>query len=131
MKHHVFLPFLCAAAVSAHAQTTSFTYQGFLTDVGAPANGVYDLTFTLFNAASGGSAVGASNVVDDLAVTNGLFTVALTNFGSAPFDGSDLWLQIALRPGASAGACDNILQVDTYPLTIYSAAAIQELNRKV
>jgi len=23
------------------------------------------------------------------------------------------------------------LQVDTYPLTIYSAAAIQELNRKV
>ncbi len=26
---------------------------------------------------------------------------------------------------------DNILQVDTYPLTIYSAAAIQELNRKV
>jgi hypothetical protein len=26
---------------------------------------------------------------------------------------------------------DDILQVDTYPLTIYSAAAIQELNRKV
>jgi hypothetical protein len=26
---------------------------------------------------------------------------------------------------------DQILQVDTYPLTIYSAAAIQELNQKV
>ena len=26
---------------------------------------------------------------------------------------------------------DEILQVDTYPLTIYSAAAVQELHRKV
>jgi hypothetical protein len=29
------------------------------------------------------------------------------------------------------GSGDTILQVDTYPLTIYSAAAIQELNQKL
>ena len=83
----------------ASAQTTAFTYRGFLTDSGAPANGVYDLTFTLFNGASGGSIVGLSNMVDDLGVTKGLFAVPL-NFGSAPFDGSDRWIEIALRPGA-------------------------------
>ena len=31
----------------ASAQTTAFTYQGFLTDGGAPANGVYDLNTRL------------------------------------------------------------------------------------
>jgi hypothetical protein len=87
----------------AVAQGTAFTYQGVLTDNGAPANGVCDLAFTLFNASSGGSPVGARNVVNDFAVTNGLLTVPL-DFGTAPFDGSDRWLQVAVRPGASAGA---------------------------
>jgi hypothetical protein len=35
------------------------------------------------------------------------------------------------RSGDKLPNGDDILQVDTYPLTIYSAAAIQELNRKV
>src|SRR5438445_1065065 len=52
------------------AQGTAFTYQGRLNDGGAPANGSYDLTFTLLNVSSGAgtmagpvtnSAVGASN----------------------------------------------------------------------
>src|ERR1051325_11711340 len=105
---------------TARAQTTTFTYQGFLTDSGAPANGVYDLTFTLYDAVTSGSAVGASNVVSDLGVTNGLFTVPL-NFGSAPFDGSDRWVQVAVRPGASSGAYTNVTprqQITTAPYAI-------------
>jgi hypothetical protein len=35
------------------AQTTAFTHQGRLNNGGSPANGSYDLTFALFNAASG------------------------------------------------------------------------------
>jgi hypothetical protein len=35
------------------------------------------------------------------------------------------------RSGEKLADGDDILQVDTYPLTIYSAAAIQELNRKL
>ena len=37
------------------AQGTAFTYQGRLNDGGAPANGTYDLTFALFDEATGGA----------------------------------------------------------------------------
>src|SRR5213596_1725520 len=63
----------CASAVVA--QTTAFTYQGRLTDVGAPANGAYDLQFTLYNASS--TAIGSPLVREDVTVTNGVFTVQL------------------------------------------------------
>src|SRR5437870_7471033 len=43
---------LLCSALTIHAQTTAFTYQGKLTDGGAPANGTYDLQFTLFDGAS-------------------------------------------------------------------------------
>src|SRR5262245_55618661 len=77
-------------AAIAHAQTTAFAYSGFLTDNGAPANGVCNLTFTPFNA-GGGSAVGATDAANDLAIANGAFAVAV-NFGNVPFDGSLLRL---------------------------------------
>jgi hypothetical protein len=35
------------------------------------------------------------------------------------------------RSGEQLASGDDILQVDTYPLTIYSAAAVQELNQKL
>ena len=87
-----------ACCLPAHAQGTTFTYQGRLTENGVAANGANDLTFTLYDAGNGGTPVGASNVVNDLAVTNGLFTVTL-DFGAA-FDGSARWLEIAVHgPG--------------------------------
>src|SRR2546428_12533160 len=42
------------------AQTSAFTYQGRLTDGGTPANGNYDLQFTLWDSASGGSQIGST-----------------------------------------------------------------------
>src|SRR2546430_7679924 len=39
------------------AQGSAFTYQGVLTDNGHPANGSYDLTFTLFSVPSDGIAL--------------------------------------------------------------------------
>jgi len=74
--------------LSTWAQTTAFTYQGRLTENGAPANSTNDLTFTRYTADSGGLTVGTSNVVNDLAVTNGLFTVTL-DYGASAFDGSE------------------------------------------
>jgi len=49
------LVLLASSSAFALAGTlgTSFTYQGKLTDGGAPANGSYDLVFTLYDAASG------------------------------------------------------------------------------
>src|SRR5881628_1686291 len=111
MKNRLFA-FLTLALLSTlnfqrstlHAQGTAFTYQGQLKDGGAPANGVYDLEFRVFDALSGGGQQGGTVTVDDLAITNGLFT-AMLDFGGAHFSGgANRWLNVAVRPGASTGA---------------------------
>ena len=84
------------------AVDTAFTYQGRLLDGGTPANGTYDLEFRLYDASSGGNQVGGLISVGDLLVTEGLFTVQL-DFGDV-FDGTVLWLAVAVRPGESGGA---------------------------
>src|SRR5439155_24127885 len=79
------------------AQGSAFTYQGRLNDSGGTASGNYDLQFTLFDAATNGSAVAGPITHSPTVVSNGLFTVIL-DFGTAPFTGADLWLEIAARP---------------------------------
>ena len=78
----------------SRGMTNAFTYQGRLTDAGAPASGSYDLRFRLFDAATGGNQLSDTLTNPAVAVNGGLFTVAL-NFGPAVFDGSDRWLEIA------------------------------------
>ena len=89
------------AITTQAALGAAFTYQGRLTDGGAPANGVYDFAFSLWDAESGGAQVGATVEVGDVSVTNGVFTVSL-DFGTAIFNGQALWLQVSVRPGASS-----------------------------
>jgi hypothetical protein len=81
----------------AIAQGTAFTYQGQLENNGSPANGSYDLTFTLYVTNSGGTAL--TDPVTNLAtsVTNGLFT-AQVDFGPGAFVGGSNWLEIAVSP---------------------------------
>jgi hypothetical protein len=86
-------------ATSVLAQSTAFTYQGRLEDGGSPANGIYDLQFAIFNAATGGS--GLVLLSPGTVVSNGLFTVTL-DFGSGPFSGSDQWLRIGVRTNGSS-----------------------------
>ncbi|MCB0256194.1 MAG: hypothetical protein KDI55_20930, partial [Anaerolineae bacterium] len=78
---------------------TAFTYQGRLVDDGNPASGVYDFKFRLYDAASGGSLIGVAQSVDDLAVSDGLFTVDL-DFGTGAFDGQARWLEISVKRDA-------------------------------
>ena len=54
-----------AADNSGFAQGTAFTYQGRLTDQGAPANGIYDLRFTVYDALTAGNPVGLTVDVDE------------------------------------------------------------------
>src|ERR1051325_12055334 len=79
------LPTFCFL-LSSPAQTPTFTYQGELTDSGSPANGSYDLTFSLFVASSGGSAVAGPLTNTAVAVVGGLFPATL-DFGRAGFSG--------------------------------------------
>ncbi len=108
----------------AAGQTTAFTYQGYLGEGGVGASGVYDLTFTLYNAVEGGSVVGTSNVVSDVAIDGGLFTVPL-DFGSSPFNGGGRWLQIGVRPGASTGSYTALSPRQPVTATPYAIRAAQ------
>ena len=87
---------LCA--VTALAQTTSFTYQGRLTDGGTPANANYDLQFTVWDALSGGTQQPQPSPVtvarNAVAVANGIFTVPL-DFGANAFPGGNRFLEIS------------------------------------
>ena len=88
---------LIVAAGTAFGQTSSFTYQGRLTDGGTPANGSYDLQFTLFEAAAGsGLPIGSTITRSAVAVAGGVFTVQL-DFGASAFPGADRFLEIATR----------------------------------
>ena len=94
---------LPALSPEALAQSTAFTYQGSLTDGGAPAAGLHDFEFKLYYAASGGTQEGVSVTREDVSVAGGQFTVTL-DFGNTSFGGGPRWLEIGVRPGAAAGA---------------------------
>src|SRR2546428_13506953 len=86
---------------TALAQTSSFTYQGRLTDGGTPANGNYDLQFVLFDSLSGGAQVGSTQTLNTVAVSNGVFTVSL-DFGANAFTGASRFLEISARPAGGS-----------------------------
>lgn len=75
---------------------TAFTYQGYLDDGGAAADGLYDFQFALYDAAVAGNQIGGTQAVNAVTVNGGLFTVQL-DFGASAFGGGALWLQIAVR----------------------------------
>jgi hypothetical protein len=109
-----------------NAQTTVFTYQGRLTDAGAPANGPYDLEFKLYNA--GGIQLGTTLTREDVSVTDGVFSVEL-DFGFTPFSSGDAsTLEIAVRPGASTGAFTTLTPrqpITSSPYAIKTISAAQ------
>jgi len=87
---------------TASAQSTAFAYQGKLTDAGNPANGNYDLQFTLWDALSGGTQQpppAPITVTRNVLVTSGAFTVQL-DFGATAFPGADRYLEISVRKNA-------------------------------
>lgn len=88
-------------AVSIAAQTTEFTYQGKLSDSGTPS-ATYDFEFRLCDSlAADCSAPLALQQVSGVPVTSGVFTVRL-NFGAGAFNGSNRWLEIAVKRPAQA-----------------------------
>lgn len=95
---------LLATTISASAQTSSWTFQGKLTDTLVDANGPYDFTFKLYDQLANGTQIGSDVVVSDTNVVNGIFTVQL-DFGAAAFTvGAARFVEIHVRPGASTGA---------------------------
>jgi hypothetical protein len=113
---------LSAGVVWADEVTSAINYQGRLADSsGSPLSGTYTMTFRLYEAATGGTALDMD--IHDVVVTDGLFNTAIA-FDTSYFDGRELWLGVTvgtdsemtprqeLRPvpyalGLKPGACVN------------------------
>ena len=95
------------------AQTNAFTYQGRLNVDGAPANGTYDLAFSLFNTNVTGVAVAGPTTNSSTSISNGLFTTSI-DFGSAAALKPYTWLEISVRTN---GASDFVTLAPRQPLT--------------
>ena len=95
-------------ATTAHAQalTDSFTYQGTLNDNGAPANGLYDISFFIYDAEVGGSVPrDGFTTVFNVEVVDGLFTTEV-DFGVSGqiFDtDQSQWLELRVSPAGQPG----------------------------
>jgi hypothetical protein len=85
-----------AFASAAHAQSTAFTYQGQLKAGAAAASGPHDMRFRLFDAATGGTQIGTTLCVDNVAVAAGLFTTTL-DFGQQFATPAARFLEIEVR----------------------------------
>jgi hypothetical protein len=87
---------------AAEIQAPQFTYQGRLTESGAPAHGAFDFQFNLYEAPVGGVAL-ASIEHTNVLVDQGVFTVML-DFGQqlADLSGAEAWLEISNRATASS-----------------------------
>jgi hypothetical protein len=123
------LGFLLGAPLSAAPLSPEFTYQGQLLQSGLPTGGTCDLQFSLYDAASGGSQLGSTQTTSPVSVTSGLFTVELNDsgqFGANVFDGSDRWLQIAVRCPVGSGSYVTLSprqQLSATPYALYAPTA--------
>lgn len=121
-----FAVILFAAAVQAQTPlTAAITYQGRLESAGSPANGAYDFIFRLFDAAQNGNQVGSNITVNDLTVTDGLFTAQL-NFGQSAYNGDARWLDVQVRVGTSTGIYTPLSPrqpMTAAPFALYAASA--------
>ncbi|PWU22036.1 MAG: hypothetical protein C5B50_00320 [Verrucomicrobia bacterium] len=116
------------AALKISAQTSAFTYQGQLTHSGSPANGSYDLTFALFDAASAGNQLGGVLTNTATPVTSGLFTVTL-DFGNQ-FPGANRWLEIGVvtNGGGTFTTLAPRQQITATPYAMQAASANTAAN---
>lgn len=133
MKLRIFVALLAfqLAAISLAAQTTSFTFQGKLTDTSMDANGPYDFVFKLYDSLANGTQVGGDITVNDLNVSAGIFTTNL-DFGPAAFSsGSARFIEINVRSGASTGAYTELTprqRVTSTPYAVKSLSADTATN---
>jgi hypothetical protein len=103
---------------------TAFTYQGWLTDGGSPAEGEYDFHFSLHDDPTADSPVAGPVAIEDHHVEQGLFTVRL-DFGEA-FTGTARFLEIGVRPGDSGGAFTTLSprqELTPAPYALYAPTA--------
>jgi hypothetical protein len=114
---------------SAFAQTSTFTFQGKLSESGIAANGNYQMKFSLFDQASNGNQIGSTVSNPSVNVFNGIFTVNL-DFGPTAFSGPPRYLQVEIfSASANAFLAMNPRQpISSAPYAISSLNAITAMD---
>jgi hypothetical protein len=118
-----------AVFLSKTALSAPFSYQGFLTESGGPANGAFDIRVRLFDAATNGNELVSPVSLASVGVTNGLFNVQL-DFGPAAFTGDGRWLELEVRPAGGTNAFTTLAPrqpILAAPFALHAASA-QELK---
>jgi DNA-binding beta-propeller fold protein YncE len=115
------------------AQTSVFTYQGHLSDGVMPANGTYQMRFSLWDAANGSGQVGSTIIDNTVTLANGVFTVQLDFTAPNAFDGSPRFLEIAVRkasdpPGFTTLTPRQALTSSPYSIRTLSASSADSLS---
>jgi hypothetical protein len=96
--------FVALSAANAFAQGTGFSFQGRLNDGTNPANGRYDLQFSLFDAIAGGMQTGTTITRPNTVLINGVFSVTL-DFGANVFNNPNaVFIEIGVKPNGSTNA---------------------------
>jgi Pectate lyase superfamily protein len=110
-------------------QTTAIMYEGSLSGNGSPVNGLYDLSFSVYDSAAQGLQVGASVTNLATAVTNGTFTVTL-DFGGGVFTGPARWLEVTVSTngGSDAVTLAPRQQITAVPYAAYASSAATATN---
>lgn len=119
----LFAALLSPALYAGTPSTTAFSYQGQLEDSGAPANGIFDFEFSLWDAETNGTRFGSPILLQDVPVDDGLFTVEL-DFSDVAFDGSLRWLSIRVGlPNTALTALNPRQRVTPAPMALYALQA--------
>ena len=124
LKRIFFLLCLVCCSSAAFAQTTAFTFQGTLKAAGSPADGPYDMQFSLYDSEVVGAGVQKGMTQLPVSVAAGVFSVTL-DFGAAVFDGAPRYIEVGVRPSGSADPYTLLA-----PRSVITSApyAIQALN---
>jgi hypothetical protein len=123
---------LATQAVSPAATPvgSTFTYQGRLNDGTAPANGLYDFRFAVFDDVAAGNQIGPTITNGAVLVSNGVFTTQL-DFGGGTFSTNARWLELGVRKSPGTFTLLNPRQPITatpYALAALNAASVAASN---
>lgn len=106
---------------TAHSQTTAFSYQGRLAELGTPVSGPRIFRFTLFD--ENGVAIPGTAIEQTLTVTEGVFNASI-DFGAVNFPGAERSVEIAVRQSAG----DPFTVLDPRQLILAAPYAIRSLS---
>ena len=95
LKFYLFIIFVLSITL-ANAQPTAFTYHGRLNDGATPVDGEFEMVFSVFPAASGGTAIAQFPSPTPITVKDGLFKARI-DFGDMVFTGPARWMEIQFQ----------------------------------